>query len=187
MCIIVECIRIDICIIHACIRIKDHGYVCMYQDQGSEIYMHLTHMHASGSRSRIIYVHHTHMHQSQGSRITNMCIIHTCIRVKDRGTLINASYRHVTFFILFSMGGAAAGVCIIHSSTRIHASCMYQDQGQGSQLCASYICASNIHQGQRSWICVSYIHLSYMHQGDGRRIIYIIHTRIIHTCISVKR
>ena len=147
-----------------------------------------SYIHASESRIEDHkYVHHTHMHQSQGSRITNMCIIHTCIRVKDRGTLINASYRHVTFFILFSMGGAAAGVCIIHSSTRIHASCMHQDQGQGSRICASYICASYIHQGQRSWICVSYIHLSYMHQGDGRRIIYIIHTRIIHTCISVKR
>ena len=161
---------------HACFRIKVQDHICA------------SYTHASESRIEDHkYMHHTHMHQSQGSRITNMCIIHTCIRVKDRGTLINASYRHVTFFILFSMGGAAAGVCIIHSSTRIHASCMYQDQGQGSQLCASYICASNIHQGQRSWICVSYIHLSYMHQGDGRRIIYIIHTRIIHTCISVKR
>ena len=122
-------------------------------------------MHASGSRSRII----------------DMCIIHTCIRVKDRGTLINASYRHVRFFILFSMGGAAAGVCIIHSSTRIHASCMHQDQGQGSRICASYICASYIHQGQRSWICASYIHVLYMHQGQGTRIIDIYHTYAHHT------
>ena len=27
MCIMVTCVRIDICIIHACIRIKDHGYM----------------------------------------------------------------------------------------------------------------------------------------------------------------
>ena len=43
-------------------------------------YMHHTYMHASGSKSRII----------------DMCIIHTCIRVKDRGKMINASYMHVS-------------------------------------------------------------------------------------------
>ena len=50
-----------------------------------------------------LYLHHTHIHQDQGSyiftswihesckyllgsRIIDMCIIHTCIRVKDRGS-----------------------------------------------------------------------------------------------------
>ena len=82
--------------------------------------------------------------------------------------------------ILLSMGGAAAGVqgstptCIMHS-------CMHQDQGQGSRICASYIFASYIHQGQISWICASYIHVSYMHQGQGTRIIDIYHTYAHHT------
>ena len=50
-------------------------------------YMHHTYTHASGSRIEDHrYVHHTHIDQSQGSRIIDMCIIHTCSIVKDRGT-----------------------------------------------------------------------------------------------------
>ena len=50
-------------------------------------YMHHTYTHASGSRIEDHrYVHHTHIDQSQGSRIIDMCIIHTCSIVKDQGT-----------------------------------------------------------------------------------------------------
>ena len=57
--------------------------------------------------------HHTHMHHSQGSRITDVCIIHKCIM----------------------------HICIVIKDNRcMHHTCMYQ--GQGSWLNASYICAA---------------------------------------------
>ena len=72
MCIMVTCIRAkNICISHA------------YKHQGQESYIHAC-FRVKVQDHR--YVHHTHMHQSQGSRIIDMCIIHTCIRVKDQGS-----------------------------------------------------------------------------------------------------
>ena len=56
-------------------RYMHHGH--MYQDQE---HMHRTCIHASGSRLSTI----------------DMCIIHTCITVKDQGKLINASYMHIS-------------------------------------------------------------------------------------------
>ena len=48
MCIIVTCIRIDICIICACIMIKDHGYM-------HHRYMNMHHVYMN--------VHHGYMHR----------------------------------------------------------------------------------------------------------------------------
>ena len=75
---------IDVCIIHTFIKIKDHR--CM----------HHTYLHRIKD---IRCMHHTYMHQDQGSqmfasyihasrsRITDVCIIHTCIRIKDHRCL----------------------------------------------------------------------------------------------------
>ena len=99
--VIYICIRIKsyihICIIHVCIRIEGHIYICIMD----------TCIYASGSRIKIIHIsiiirvkdhrythctykHHTNIHQGQGSkihashtlasRITDICIIHICIR-----------------------------------------------------------------------------------------------------------
>ena len=74
---------IDVCIIHSCIKIKDHRcmhHTYLHQDQGSQMYA--SYIHAS--RSRLIDVciihtcikikahrcmHHTYMHQDQGSYV----------------------------------------------------------------------------------------------------------------------
>ena len=155
ICIIHACIRImDKCIIHmcsmaTCIRIK---YICIIHTyirmSGSKSVRKLVRpsvrpsvRHRKVSHHR--YMHHTYMHAS-GSRfrIIDMCIIHTCIRVKDRETLIYASYMYVS-------GSRIMDKCIIHMCimvtcirikniymhrTCIHTSgsritCMLQDQG----------------------------------------------------------
>ena len=132
-------------------------------------------------------MHHTCMYQDQGSRIIDMCIIHTCIRVKDRGKLINASYMHYQ----------DQGSWIVHLTYVCH---MYQDQ--------EYIHHTYIYQGQGSYIhaCFRirvqdqrYVHHSHMHQSQGSRnidkcmhhtrmsvgdkICRIIDTCTIHTCM----
>ena len=51
-------------------------------------YIHAPHIHAC-FRIKVQdhrYVHHTHMQYSQGSRNIDRCIIHVCIRIKDRGS-----------------------------------------------------------------------------------------------------
>ena len=86
-------VRDKICrIIYTCTT-----HTCMLQDQGPGSQICASYTHASGSRIEDHrYVHHTHIDQSQGSRIIDMCIIHTCSIVKDRGTQIDASYMHVS-------------------------------------------------------------------------------------------
>ena len=119
------------------------------------------------------------MHQSQGSRIIDMCIIHTCIRVKDRGTLINASYTHVSgscilllespcSFVRWSVtkfqphhthmhhsqGSRITDVCIIHKCI-MHICIMIKDN-----RCMHHTC---MYQGQGSWINASYICAAWPH------------------------
>ena len=65
-----------------------------WQNLPHHIYMHHTYMHASGSRSRII----------------DMCIIHTCIRVKVQ----DHRYVHHTH-IDQSQGSRIIDMCIIHT------------------------------------------------------------------------
>ena len=113
-CIIHGCIRImdkciiGMCIMVTCIRAKNICIAHAFKHQGQESYIHAcfrikvqdhryaSYTHASESRTKDHrYVHHTHRHQSQGLRNIDKCIIYTCIRVKDQGTFINASYVHV--------------------------------------------------------------------------------------------
>ena len=106
MCIIFTYIRMKtICIMDTCILLLELPH---------HRYMHQTYMHASRSRSRII----------------DMCIIHTCIIVKDRGTQIYASHIHVS-------GSRIIDICIIHK-------CMLQGQGLRTQTYASYMHVSGL-------------------------------------------
>ena len=75
--------------------------------------------------------HHRYMQHSQVSRIIDMCIIHTCIRVKDRGSQICASYTHASesrikdhryvhhTHMHQSQGWRIIDMCIIHACIRI--------------------------------------------------------------------
>ena len=104
MFIMATCIRINnVCIIHTNVRVKDHTFMHATGSRIMDMCMDIciihckSYTHASGSRIEDHrYVHHTHMQYSQGPRNIDMCIIYTCIRVKDRGTLINASYTYVS-------------------------------------------------------------------------------------------
>ena len=119
----------DIYIIHACIRIM---YKCMHHVS----YIYASWPRVSGSRiyaSYILllespcsfvrpsvghqkvphhrYMHHTYMHASGSrSRIIDMCIIHTCIRVKVQ----DHRYVHHTH-IDQSQGSRIIDMCIIHT------------------------------------------------------------------------
>ena len=125
-----------------------HGH--MYQDQ--------EHIYASHMHTNIRVKNHTYMDASGSrSRIIDMCIIHACIRVKDRGTLINASYMHVS------------GPMIMHHTH------MHHSQVSGSR---TYICIAHayMHQGQESYIhaCFRikvqnhrYMHHTHIHKSQG--------------------
>ena len=119
-------------------------------------------------------------------RITDMCIIHTCIRllespcssvrpfvrssvrnkicriihtcriVKDRGSQMHHTLMHHAHIRI-------KNICIIHTCIRVkeehrymHHTCMYQDQA--SWINASYICASQSRVSGK--IYASYVHVS---------------------------
>ena len=74
-------------------------------------YMHHTYMQASGSRSRII----------------DMCIIYTCIRVK-----VQDHNRYVHHGHMYQGQEHVHRTCIQTSGSRIIHTCMLQDHGPGS-------------------------------------------------------
>ena len=91
-----------------------------------------------------------------GSRIIDVCITHTCIRVKDRRPKIHACIR-----IMYKCTHHASYICA--SWPRV----------SGSRIYALYI-----HQGQGSYI-------QYMHQDQESRIIDTCKQAcIIHACIN---
>ena len=61
------------------IRVKDHWYM-------HHLYLHHTHIHQDQGSYIFTSWIHASCKYSLGSRIIDMCIIHTCIRVKDRGS-----------------------------------------------------------------------------------------------------
>ena len=104
---------LDKCIIHLYDRYVHHGHMCKDQEHIYASHMHTytrvknhTYMHASGSRSSTI----------------DIGIIHTCIRVKDLGTLINASYIHIS------------GQRIMYHTEQEYMHHTYIHQGQGSYI-----------------------------------------------------
>ena len=82
-----------------------------------------------------------------GSKIIDVCITHTCIRVKGRRPKIYTSYMHVS--------GSCINVCIMHH-TYMHHGHVYQDE--------EYMHHTYIHKGQGSYI-------QYMHQDQESKII----------------
>ena len=72
----------------------------------------------------------------------HICILNTCIRVKDRGTKIYASYMHVS------------GSSIMDKCNIVHHSHVYQD---------GYMHHTCVYQDQGSWIYVSWIYVSWIH------------------------
>ena len=115
-----------------------------------------THKHASGSRSSTI----------------DICIIHTCIRVKDRGKLINASYMHVSGIRI--MDKCIIGMCIMVTCIRIKNICIahaYKHQGQESYIHACFrikdVCIKHIFImiKEHMYMQNTYMHNVYMHQS----------------------
>ena len=147
----------------------------MHYDQGTYMYMHRADMH------------HVYMHQGQGfsmhekfassymhpmytymslSRIIDVCIIHTLIRVKVQRSTIYASYMHVS-------GSRIMDKCIIHmcsmaSFIRIKNICI-RIKSRESQTHASTkgqgIFMHHTHMAQYQW---SLIYVSYIHASGSR-------------------
>ena len=99
-----------------------------------------------------------------------MCIIHTCIRVKDRGsqihaTYICASYTHASRSMIIDM--CIMNTCIMDISIMIHASRIH------ASWVHEYVNPGNMHKGyihhgyplwiQSSWIHASCVHTSWIH------------------------
>ena len=122
-----------------------------------------THMHASGSRSSTI----------------DICIIHTCIRVEDRGKLINASYMHVSGIRI--MDKCIIGMCIMVTCIRIKNICIahaYKHQGQESYIHACFRIKD---------VCIKHILLLESPCPSVRdKICRIMDICITHTCSIVK-
>ena len=134
-------------------------------------------------------MHHTHIDQSQGSRIIDMCIIHTCIRVKVQ----DHRYVHHTHMHQ-SQGSWNIDKCIIHGCIRIMDKCIIGMCIMVTCIRAKNICIAHAfkHQGQESYIhaCFRikvqdhrYLHHTRMHQSQGSGNI---DKCIIHACIRTK-
>ena len=144
-CIIITCVRIKgICIMHTCTRIEDHIYIhasYIYQGQGLMIcIIHACIIDIDTNIEEHIYVHHTHMYQDKWSKIhesyvhalgsmvkyiciihiIDMCIIHTCIRVKDQRTLINASCIRIMYKCIIGMCIMVTCVRVKNVKSRMH-------------------------------------------------------------------
>ena len=117
---------------------------------------------------------HTFMHASEPrSSIIDMCIIHTCIRVKDRGKLKNASYMHVSGSRV--MDKCIIGRCIIVTCIRIKKICIaHAYKHQESYIHACFRTKVQYHR---------YVHHTHMHQSQGLRNI---DKCITHTCIRTR-
>ena len=155
MCIMVTCVRVkNLCIAHA------------YKHHGQEWYIHeCIRVKVQDHR----YVHHTHIDQSQGSRIIDMCIIHTCIRVKDQGTLINTSYTDVSGSYILLLESPCPFVRPLVRYRKIsHHRYMHHTYTHAS--------GSRIEDHR-------YVHHTHIDQSQGSRIIDMC---IIHTCSIVK-
>ena len=108
------------------------------------------------------------MHQGEGSRIIDICIMHTCIRKHHIYT--NPGKRCIVTCIIHSGSGTRIiHRCIMHTYT-------LQDQGPGSLLCASYT-----HVSGSSIVDKCIIHMCIM-----ATCIRINNVCIIHTNIRVK-
>ena len=77
--------NIDICIIHACIRIKDHGN--MYHGYMHHGYMHHGYMHHGYMYHGYMhqgYMHHGYMHHIMDTHIMDTCIMDTWVTRPER-------------------------------------------------------------------------------------------------------
>ena len=126
-------------------------HTLMHQSQGpgSQICASYTHRSESGIEDHR-YVHHTHMQYSQGSRNIDRCIIHACIRIKDRGSQICVSYTHASESRI-----EEHYKCIIHACIRI----MYP-----TPRIALFVGPSP--KSFASWMHEPFVHHTCMNQGS---------------------
>ena len=165
----------DVCIMHICIMIKEHMYMHRAYMIKEHMYMHNTYMHnVYMHQSQGLYMHdkyaaswiHASYTHVSGSRIIDVCITHTCIRVKDRRPKIHACIR-----IMYKCTHHASYICASWprvSGSRIYAS--YIHQGQGSYPTPRI--ALSVGWSVRSKICriidTCTIHICMLHyQGPG--------------------
>ena len=105
-------------------------------------------LNASGSRSGII----------------DMCTIHTCIRVKDRGTLINASYMHASGSRIMDKGIIGMYTYIrVKNHTYMHA---LGSRSRIIDMCIIHTCIRVKDWGTliNTWIYASYMHVRASHK-----------------------
>ena len=172
-------------------------HTLMHQSQGpgSQICASYTHRSESGIEDHR-YVHHTHMQYSQGSRNIDRCIIHACIRIKDRGSQICASYTHASESRI-----EEHYKCIIHACIRImyptprialfvrsfgtkfqphHTHMQHSQVSRIMDVCIIHKCIMHICIMIKDNRCM---HHTYMYQGQGSKVKNIC---IIHASIRVK-
>ena len=137
---------IYVCIIHACIRIKDHASYNMCIMATCIRIKNIWIIHTSGSR--IVYTIH-----ASGSRIKNHRYIHASTRAKNRGSYLYASYPH------------GSGSMIMHVCMNTCIICRYNNQNQG------YMHHGYMHHGymHRGYMHHVYMHHGYMHHGYMHR------------------
>ena len=176
---------ISMCIIHIYVSgsmIEEHRYMhhtCMYQDQNHgkmhHKYVHRNHIRLLESPCPSVRSSVTEKYRIIDSRIIyayHIGIIHTCIRVKDRGTQIYASYMHVSGSII--MDKCIIHMCIIVMCIRIdiciiRACTMIKDHGHthhGLDKCIIHKCIIVT--------CIRIGYAAYMHVSGSR---------IMDTCI----
>ena len=104
---------------HASVKVKDRGTSASYMNVSGPRIMHHTYVGINDARINRLFVRSFVRPEQNFSRI-----IHTCSIVKDRGTLINSSYMHVS-------GPRIMDKCIMHIISYSYASWIYASHASG--------------------------------------------------------